>query len=541
MDTCHLAAAAALRSTAHHGRISRQPAADLQAALSEQSDLIFSLLAALSAVLRPFQQLEALVSFEALRVDTNPLFPTLQTNLDKISTALAANGIVQSAPTVGELYDEERHERAARGGVVPVDELTDDLVVKEVVRAGYIHGTTGAVLVPALVHAANNTQPASLGAAASSVPPPLLTPRGTRVHEVRATDTLQGVALRYGVQPAALMRFNRLPSAHAIHARKQLRLPPASQPHAGEAQGEPLWGAPAPSHAGAVLILGGVTLAAEPASPGRLASQPASPAGGDASSMAARIAQRRHASSERRRSGGTGEGDDSGGPATAAATSGGSDDAAGIPPQADTTLVAQLERSLVAAKAAQRRQRDAAQGQRTQSDTPSTTSASPSKGGDAEQIVFGVGSQRHGPDESGGCASWLEESALTHAVMESAAAALMRPWKSVGSAIDPADEMIFLRALGQHASEATVLALLEAARGGDGDGDGDGDVLAHVASAVWRGALSLRVGGDADLPPSGGADAVAEGVGMFAQFGKATSVVPVTGGVGGVYLSNAFG
>ena len=38
------------------------------------------------------------------------------------------------------------------------------------------------------------------------------------IHDVQKSDTLQGVALRYGVQPSALLRFNRLAAAQALHA-----------------------------------------------------------------------------------------------------------------------------------------------------------------------------------------------------------------------------------------------------------------------------------------------------------------------------------
>ena len=41
-----------------------------------------------------------------------------------------------------------------------------------------------------------------------------------------STDTLQGLCLRYNVQPQSLLRLNRLPNAQAIHARRTLRLPP---------------------------------------------------------------------------------------------------------------------------------------------------------------------------------------------------------------------------------------------------------------------------------------------------------------------------
>ena len=61
-----------------------------------------------------------------------------------------------------------------------------------------------------------------------TLPPPsspLSTPRGTLLHEVCASDTLAGLALRYGVQPSAITRLNRLPNAGSLHARTQVRIP----------------------------------------------------------------------------------------------------------------------------------------------------------------------------------------------------------------------------------------------------------------------------------------------------------------------------
>ena len=41
------------------------------------------------------------------------------------------------------------------------DDLLDDLIVREVARPGFLHGATGAVLVPALVHATAERPPPS--------------------------------------------------------------------------------------------------------------------------------------------------------------------------------------------------------------------------------------------------------------------------------------------------------------------------------------------------------------------------------------------
>ena len=90
------------------------------------------------------------------------------------------------------------------------------------------------------------------------------------------SDTLAGLALRYNVQQAALLRLNRIPSAHALHSRKTIRLPPpmAEIDHRAEDV----------STDGCACNADCATLVTHPPT-----------------SLASRIAARRQASSERRR------------------------------------------------------------------------------------------------------------------------------------------------------------------------------------------------------------------------------------------------
>jgi hypothetical protein len=44
-------------------------------------------------------------------------------------------------------------------------------------------------------------------------------------HRLLPTDTLTGVALRYGTTPSAVLRLNKLPSEAALHARATLLVP----------------------------------------------------------------------------------------------------------------------------------------------------------------------------------------------------------------------------------------------------------------------------------------------------------------------------
>jgi hypothetical protein len=282
-DACAFAARAAVRS--ERPRL----AGDLAEALQSQSDLTLSLLATLSAFLRPLQKLESLVAFESLRQDENPLVAPLKGNLDEIRAALAAHGITPLSATVGTLYDEESHERVARGGAPLADDFDDHLIVREVVRSGLAHSATGTVLVPVLVHASTASKPGGCGAsAAAAASPPLQTPRGTRVHEVSSSDTVQGLAVRYGVQPATLMRLNKLPTAQALFSRKTIRLPPllpsfASSQQQGDVPDRP----PSQTGVGPRLVGGGNEGAST-----------------TTASLAKKIALRRQAGVERRREGG---------------------------------------------------------------------------------------------------------------------------------------------------------------------------------------------------------------------------------------------
>ena len=426
---------------------------DLQQALSSQQTLVFALLNTLRALLRPVQSLESLARFESLRQDHNPLLPPVVCALNDITTALASAGIVPASALVGEPFDEERHERHSRGGVPPADDsLLDDLIVKEVVRPGYVHRATGAVLLPALVFASSASGGGKLPSSAviESASEPQETPRGTRVHEVAATDTLQGIALRYGCQTATLMRLNKLPNVHALHARRTLRLPPPSRDgsYAGAPArsdvGEPLWGplypaASAPA-SGAVLVAGSGTASCSAAG-----EDEATGSSGSARSMAARIAARRRASSERRR--------DEAPASNADITSQGHNGGDHEPPPA---LVAEIKHALLVAK--QQQQKEKSEGQ---------------AGG-----------------QNVDCTSWLQP-VISQPVAALVATAIMQPWRAIGSADSPAEEMLFLRALAEHASEAALRALID---GAQQDGDERTNLGPTLASPIWQSLQALKRG-----------------------------------------------
>ena len=119
MATCDTVCAAACAAVS----VSRpELRGDLESAVEAQSGLVLSLLASLSAVLRPLHKLETLCEFEAMRREENPLLNTLNGLLTEVRASLAANGVSPLGATVGEFLDEERHERSARGGVTVDDD-----------------------------------------------------------------------------------------------------------------------------------------------------------------------------------------------------------------------------------------------------------------------------------------------------------------------------------------------------------------------------------------------------------------------------------
>ena len=455
---------------------------DLETALTTQSDLVLDLLGSLSALLKPVQKLESLVQFEAMRSEENPMLPALRTVIADVAAALAAHGIVPHGATVGELYDEERHERVARAGVVPSDELSDDLVVREVVRVGYTHTSTGCVLAPVMVHVAPNVgHVAATGAPAAASAVLLETPRGSRMHEVRPTDTLQGIALRYGASPATLMRLNRLPNAQAFHSRKQLKLPPAPK--------HPLWGpmsareassTAAPADAGgAPATEGGAVLVSNSGCSG--GADDTAPA---AASLAGRIASRRRLSSSRRSTLGRapdgdgklgGDVDGHGGGALEAA-------------EEDPIVVREVAAALRSALS-------------TDPPEPHLKRPVAASGGDgAGSMVEGAERQDDGAIIFGGtlttrepaddcCATWLGRE-VAPGLAQALASSLLYPWRSVAPDPDPGLEMNFLTALAEQTSERAVRALLSR----------EGELVRDAAALVWRRMMPLRRSGAAASP-----------------------------------------
>jgi hypothetical protein len=199
-------------------------------------------LALISSLLPIIDRIQQLVAFEEHRTQESPVLPTLRGVLADCSAAFTAHGVVKFEPEPGQAVDEasmevQRPLQRREAPAVPAPAAS----VGQVIHPGLRHVGTGRVLQRALVTtvraraiAAADGAAASVTAAAdgSSSEAPV---DGTR-HTLLRTDTLQGLALRYRVHPAAILRANRLPNAHALHALHEVLIPPP-QPEAARPAG----------------------------------------------------------------------------------------------------------------------------------------------------------------------------------------------------------------------------------------------------------------------------------------------------------------
>ena len=251
-----------------------------------QLETQFSLM---TAMLAQLERLRQSVSFEERRVEDNPLLPILRAVLNSLDDEMAAHGIEPLAPLLGVALDPNEHEVQRRGSAKARAPRPDEanFVVDACVREGKRHRETGRVLRRATVvlapparggdvgcraagagdavacssgpgHACGgeSAAPASAtpaqaqptttaeddsGAAAAVTAAAVATVAGCaaadavaeepdeappRVHVLARSDTLQGLAVRYGVRPTAILKANKLPSAQAMHARATLVIPP---------------------------------------------------------------------------------------------------------------------------------------------------------------------------------------------------------------------------------------------------------------------------------------------------------------------------
>ena len=188
----------------------------------------------LSNLLPPLLKLHELVEFEEQRDGASPLLPALRAALRDMDQAFAAHGVLRVAAVPGSPIDMADHEvaqLAVVGGVAAAD-LTalGDAVVHECLRPAYVHLSSGSVLKRALVTA--ERRPHEL---VDRLEPPRRLAGLT--HAVQPGDTLQGLAVRYGVRVSAISRANNLASAQSMHARKELHIPPSATAGGSDAPG----------------------------------------------------------------------------------------------------------------------------------------------------------------------------------------------------------------------------------------------------------------------------------------------------------------
>ena len=194
----------------------------------------------LKSLCDPLDRLAKLISIEEARnAGAGSLLPGLTAAAQAFHVALSAHGLETFRPAEGMLFDEEQHAATSLHALVrprdavPLAQLSE---VGLVVREGFRHAPSGHVLRRALVQVrpriarSSGTDATCADHAAPEEGNPSTLPSGVRcIHELKATDTLQGVALRYGLSVTTLTQFNRLPANnHAIGLRTELLIPTSS-------------------------------------------------------------------------------------------------------------------------------------------------------------------------------------------------------------------------------------------------------------------------------------------------------------------------
>ena len=198
-------------------------------------------------VVSHLDRLMQLILFEEVREKSYPALPGLRSISASLEEAILAHGVERLAPGRGDAYVEAYHERAKGANR---QQSGDSECIIECLMPGFVHRASGSVFKRALVTIGATR---SVVAKMTAAGPPTgarapcatngehATPdattatdaeatgadaSGLRVHTVAAGDSLEKLALRYHVQPAAISRLNRLAGRHALHGRKTLRIPP---------------------------------------------------------------------------------------------------------------------------------------------------------------------------------------------------------------------------------------------------------------------------------------------------------------------------
>ena len=250
-----------------HEALQREHAALLQS--REQHDASEAQLSLARSLLEPLLALEKLASFEEVRCAESPVLPALVKTAARFHRALGEHAIEGVTPVPGEAYDAAVHElarvRASAAATPSVAASSSSsssaaaaagaesgagLAVVECHLPGLRHTPTGTVLRRAIVvakpsedHRPRSGKATATAAATAPSPgapaatPPQQADGGSgsgqpAVHVLQPNDTIQGVALKYGVSPAALIRLNKLPGGDktALHLRTSVAIPPPPPP-----------------------------------------------------------------------------------------------------------------------------------------------------------------------------------------------------------------------------------------------------------------------------------------------------------------------
>ena len=250
-----------------HEALQREHAALLQS--REQHDASEAQLSLARSLLEPLLALEKLASFEEVRCAESPVLPALVKTAARFHRALGEHAIEGVTPVPGEAYDAAVHElarvrasAAATSSVAASSSSSSSaaaaagaesgagLAVVECHLPGLRHTPTGTVLRRAIVvakpsedHRPRSGKATATAAATAPSPgapaatPPQQADGGSSsgqpaVHVLQPNDTIQGVALKYGVSPAALIRLNKLPGGDktALHLRTSVAIPPPPPP-----------------------------------------------------------------------------------------------------------------------------------------------------------------------------------------------------------------------------------------------------------------------------------------------------------------------
>ena len=192
----------------------------------------------IESLVGPLTKLDRLICIEEARAMTegieSPLLPGLVAAAQSFRAALLPHGVETLNPCKWDRFDRELHAQAAlkvrpdaEVASAPPPRPEAELLVVDVHQDGLRHAPSGRVLRKAVVATQRRPRPRRSAVeeadAESALPSASV---AARHHQIQPTDTLVGIAVRYGVAPARLLQYNKLPGAHALSMRSSVLIPP---------------------------------------------------------------------------------------------------------------------------------------------------------------------------------------------------------------------------------------------------------------------------------------------------------------------------